>query len=156
MVHNFKKLIFQTRDGNDLLILRIGLAIVLMPHGAQKLLGWFGGYGFSATMNFLTETASLPWIIAFLVIFIESAGAILLLLGFLTRPISLLIAIQFIGIIFHSHLDNGFFINWMGNQSGEGFEYHLLIISMAVTLTVASAGSFSLDSKLYQKIKTGV
>ena len=82
------KKIFQTSESNAATILRVVLGVILFPHGAQKMLGWFGGYGFNGTMGFLTGTAGLPWIVAFLVIAIEFFGAIALIFGFATRVVS--------------------------------------------------------------------
>jgi putative oxidoreductase len=146
-----KKIIFQTNDNNAATILRIVLGVILFPHGAQKLLGWFGGYGFDGTMGFLTGTAGLPWIIAFLVIAIEFFGAIALIAGFGTRIVAVGIIALFAGIVFTSHLQNGFFMNWAGNQPGEGYEYHLLVIGMALALLVSGAGKWSVDYALQKK-----
>src|SRR5215212_6805594 len=130
----FNKLI-KTKDNSALTILRIALGIVLFPHGAQKLLGWFGGYGFEGTMGYLTGTVGLPWIFAFLVIFIEFFGALFLIAGVATRVVGISIAALFTGIIFTAHTSS-FFMNWTGQQKGEGFEYHLLIIAMAIALVI--------------------
>ena len=142
------KKIFQTNESSAATILRIVLGIVLFPHGAQKLLGWFGGYGYSGTMGFLTGTAGLPWIIAFLVIMIEFFGALALILGFATRVVAVGVISLFTGIIFTSHLQNGFFMNWSGQLQGEGYEFHLLAIGMAVALLINGAGKWGVDSIL--------
>jgi putative oxidoreductase len=145
------KKIFETNESNTAIILRIVLGLILFPHGAQKMLGWFGGYGFNGTMGFLTGTAGLPWIIAFLVIAIEFFGSIALIFGFATRVVAVGIISLFTGIIFTSHLANGFFMNWAGNQKGEGYEYHLLIIGIAIVLLVSGAGKWSVDYVLQRK-----
>lgn len=145
------KKIFQTNESSALAVLRVVLGIVLFPHGAQKLLGWFGGYGFSATMGYLTSSAGLPWIVALLVIVIEFFGALALILGFATRVVTIGIFTLFTGIIFTSHMANGFFMNWSGQAAGEGFEYHLLVIGMAVTLLISGGGKWSVDSLLQKK-----
>jgi putative oxidoreductase len=145
------KKIFQTSENTTATIIRIVLGIIMFPHGAQKMLGWFGGYGFNGTMGFLTGTAGLPWIIAFLVITIEFLGAIALIFGFATRVVAVGIISLFAGIIFTSHLQNGFFMNWTGNLKGEGYEYHLLIIGMAIALLVSGAGKWSVDYALQKK-----
>ena len=129
-------------------ILRLGLALVLFPHGAQKLLGWFGGYGWSGTMGFLTGKIGLPTPLAALVILIESIGPLFLLLGLLTRPVALGVIAIMIGAIATVHAPNGFFMNWSGAQAGEGFEYHLLVIAMALVLLVNGGGSLSADRRL--------
>ncbi|HEU5168652.1 MAG TPA: DoxX family protein [Chitinophagaceae bacterium] len=145
------KKIFQTKDNNTSAIIRIVLGLILFPHGAQKMLGWFGGYGFNGTMGFFTNTVGLPWIMAFLVIAIEFIGAIGLIFGFATRIVAVGIISLFAGIIFTSHLQNGFFMNWEGNLKGEGYEYHLLIIGMAIALLVSGAGKWSVDHVLQKK-----
>lgn len=145
------KKIFQTNESSAATILRIVLGIVLFPHGAQKLLGWFGGYGFNGTMGFLTGTAGLPWIIAFLVITIEFFGALALILGFATRVVAVAVISLFTGIVFTSHLQNGFFMNWAGQLQGEGYEFHLLVIGMAVALLINGAGKWAVDSVLLKK-----
>jgi putative oxidoreductase len=140
-----KNKIFNTNNDITGLILRITLGLILLPHGAQKMLGLFGGYGFTGTMGFFTETMHLPWIIGFLVIVIEFIGALALITGFASRIWSVLTILLFTGIIFTSHLDNGFFMNWFGNQKGEGYEYHLLIIGLSLALFVSGSGKLSVD-----------
>ena len=147
--------IIQTNNNKAASILRVMLGIVLFPHGAQKLLGWFGGFGFTGTMNYFTGTLHLPWIIALLVIVIEFFGALILITGTATRVAALLIIINFIGVILTAHLANGFFINWLGDQKGEGYEYHLLIIGMAASLLISGAGAFSVD-RLMSKGKLSI
>ncbi len=127
------------------IFIRIALGLVVFPHGAQKLLGWFGGYGFSGTMQFFTDSAGLPWIVALLVILLEFFGALALIIGIGTRYVALAYVFLALGIIFSSHMGNGFFMNWFGAQKGEGIEYHLLWIGMAVSLLISGAGKFSLD-----------
>jgi len=145
------KKIFQTNESNASTIIRIVLGLILFPHGAQKMLGWFGGYGFNGTMGFLTGTAGLSWIMAFLVIAIEFFGAIALIVGFATRIVAVGIISLFTGIIATSHFQNGFFMNWYGNLKGEGYEFHLLIIGMAIALLVSGAGKWSVDYALQKK-----
>ena len=145
------KKILATNENYTATIIRIVLGVVLFPHGAQKLLGWFGGYGFNGTMGFLTGAIGLPWILALLVILIEFFGAIALIFGFATRIVAVGIISLFTGIIFTAHLAHGFFINWSGQQQGEGYEYHLLIIGMAIALLVSGAGKWSIDYALQKK-----
>lgn len=127
------------------MIVRLTLGAVMLPHGLQKTLGWHGGYGFSGTMGFFTGTLSLPWIVAFLVIVTESIGAVSLLIGFATRVWAAALIAVMLGAISMAHAGNGFFMNWYGTQNGEGFEYHLLVIGMALALVVSGAGKFSVD-----------
>ena len=145
------KKIFTTNENYTATIIRIVLGVILFPHGAQKLLGWFGGYGFNGTMGFLTGAVGLPWILAFLVIIIEFFGSLALIFGFATRIAAVGIISLFTGIIFSTHLANGFFINWSGQQKGEGYEYHLLVIGIAIALLVSGAGKWSVDYALQKK-----
>jgi putative oxidoreductase len=147
--------IFATRNDWTGFILRLTLGIVLFPHGAQKLLGWFGGYGFNGTMQFFTTTAGLSWIIAFLVILIESIGALLLVIGLGTRIVALGMLALMTGIVLTSHLQNGFFMNWYGTAAGEGFEYHLLCIGLAIAIMVNGAGRLAFDNIISKRLQTG-
>lgn len=133
------------------LILRLTLGLVILPHGAQKLLGWFGGYGFTNTMLFFTETMHLPWLLGFAVILLETIGALLLIAGFGSRILGILIAILMAGIIFSVHIENGFFMNWFGNQKGEGAEYFLLAIGLGLGITINGGGIYSLDELLFSQ-----
>jgi putative oxidoreductase len=131
------------------LITRITLGIIIFPHGAQKVLGWFGGGGFEGTMSYLTGAAGLPWIIAFLVIMIEFLGSLFLVFGFLTRPAAFGMLAVFIGIILTAQIANGFFMNWSATPGvAEGFEYHLLVIGISVALLIAGGGKASVDAAL--------
>lgn len=143
-----KQFIFNTNNNWSGLITRLTAGLILFPHGAQKMLGIFGGYGFSGTMGYFTDVLHLPWMIGFLVIFIEFLGAIALILGFASRIWAASIIVLMLGIIFSSHIDNGFFMNWFGNQKGEGFEYHLLMIGLCTAILVNGSGKFSIDRKL--------
>lgn len=139
------KAFFRTDDGWAGLILRLTLGMVIFPHGAQKLLGWFGGFGFSGTMGFFTETLHLPWLVALLVIIGESFGSVALMLGLLTRFTAASYIVIMLGAITMTHLPYGFFMNWFGKQAGEGFEYHLLVIGMCAALLITGAGRWSVD-----------
>lgn len=134
------------------LIARLTLGIVLFPHGAQKMLGWFGGYGFTGTMDAFINQMGLPWIVAFAVILIEFFGSISLILGFASRLWALAFAGLFAGIIYTTHLEHGFFMNWFGNQAGEGYEYALLIIGIAVAVLVNGSGKYALDSQIVKTL----
>ncbi|MEO8340886.1 MAG: DoxX family protein [Nitrospirota bacterium] len=145
--------LFQTENGWTGVILRLTLGLVMFPHGAQKLLGWYGGSGFSGTMGFFTETMHLSWIVAFLVIIGESFGSLALLLGLLTRVTAASFIVIMLGAITTTHLPNGFFMNWFGKQAGEGYEYHLLVIGIALALLVTGAGRWSADRLITEKIE---
>jgi putative oxidoreductase len=136
--------LFRTPDSSSLMIVRLALGIVFLPHGLQKTLGLFGGGGFSGTMSFFTGQG-VPAALAFLVILAESAGSLGLIVGFLTRIAALGIGCVMVGAIFMVHLPNGFFMNWLGKQAGEGFEYHLLAIGMALALLIGGGGRASID-----------
>ena len=148
------KMLFQTDDRWSGLILRVTLGGVMFPHGAQKLFGWFGGFGFSGTMGFFTEKMGLPWIIAFLVIIGESLGALGLIVGFLTRVSAFGIGCIMVGAIALVHWPYGFFMNWFGKQAGEGFEYHLLALGISLALMMTGAGKWSLDKVIADKLKS--
>jgi putative oxidoreductase len=128
--------------------MRLTLGLVMLPHGLQKVLGLFGGAGLQATMNVFTTKLGLPAPVAVLVILAESAGAIGLIVGFCTRLCALGIALVMGGAIFFVHGQNGFFMNWFGKQSGEGFEYHLLAIGLALALVIHGAGKWSFDQRI--------
>lgn len=140
----FKRMLHTDND-YAALVMRLALGIVMFPHGAQKVLGWFGGYGFMGTMGFFTDTVGLPWILALLVILAEFLGSIGLIVGALTRLAAFGIGSVMVGAILLVHLPNGFFMNWSGNQAGEGFEYHLLAIGLALALILKGGGAWSFD-----------
>jgi putative oxidoreductase len=146
------KSFFQTDDTWTGLVLRLTLGLVMFPHGAQKLLGWYGGFGFSGTMGFFTETMHLPWIVALLVIVGEFFGSLGLIVGLLTRFTAASFTVIMLGAITTSHLQNGFFMNWFGKQGGEGYEYHLLVIGIAIALLITGAGRWSADRVIAEKI----
>ncbi len=141
------KRLMGTIDDVSLTTLRVVLGVVFFAHGAQKMLGWFGGFGFHGTMGAFTHMGmAAP--VALLVICAEFFGALGLIVGLLTRIAALGIAGLMIGAIFMVHLQNGFFMNWFGTQKGEGIEYHLLVLAMAAALLLRGAGAFSLDRAL--------
>ncbi|MGA9494440.1 MAG: DoxX family protein [Terriglobales bacterium] len=141
------KRLMSTSNDVALTTLRLVLGVIFFAHGAQKMLGWFGGFGFHATMGFFAHLG-MPAPVAFLVICTEFFGGLGLIVGLLTRIAALGIGAEMIGAIFLVHLPNGFFMNWTGHQKGEGFEYHLLVIAIAATLLLRGAGAFSLDRVL--------
>ena len=142
------KNLFSTNPENgSALLARLILGIVLFPHGAQKLLGWFGGYGFKGSMDFLTGTAGLPWIVALLVILIEFFGSLFLIFGFATRLAAFCIIVEFIGVVLSTHIHNGFFMNWYAvPQKGEGLEYFILLFGLAIIVLINGGGKASVDS----------
>jgi putative oxidoreductase len=134
-----------TDDDTATAILRLVLGVVFFAHGAQKMLGWFGGYGFSGTMGFFTGTMHIPAPLAFLAIAAEFFGGLGLIFGFLTRIAAFGIAVNMLVAIAMVHGPNGFFMNWSGTQKGEGFEYHLLVLAITAFLMIRGAGAFSVD-----------
>jgi len=143
----FRKLL-STTDDWTVTLLRLVMGVIFLAHGAQKVLGWFGGYGFSATMGFFTSTMHIPPVFAFLAICAEFLGGIGLILGALGRIAALGIFCNMVVAVVMVHGHVGFFMNWTGQQKGEGFEYHLLAIAIAVVLMVKGSGAFSVDRAL--------
>ena len=142
------RMIFGTQNDYTGLIMRLALGGVMPPHGLQKVFGIFGGAGLQATMNTFTAKLGLPTPVAVLVILAESAGALGLIFGFFTRLCALGIALVMGGAIFFVHARYGFFMNWHGKGGGEGFEYHLLAIGLAVALLLRGGGKWSLDQRI--------
>ncbi len=136
--------LLSTNNNAALTIMRLVLGTVFLAHGTQKMLGWFGGFGFSGTMKAF-EGMGMPAGLAFLIIITEFFGGLGLLLGLFTRVAAVGIVGLMIGAIAMVHAHNGFFMNWMGNQKGEGFEYHLLAIAIALGLLIGGAGPLSAD-----------
>src|SRR5438477_5349310 len=139
-----RKLI-STDNSTAITILRLVLGIVFFAHGAQKMFGWFGGYGFTGTMGFFTGAMHIPAVFAFLAIAAEFFGGLGLIFGFLTRIAAFGISVNMLVAIAAVHGAFGFFMNWTGTQKGEGFEYHLLVLAMTAFLMIRGAGAFSLD-----------
>lgn len=126
-------------------LLRLPLGTVMLYHGLQKAFGLFGGYGFSGTMQFFTDRVHIPWLIGFLTILIETAGALGLLVGFLGRVNAFGTFAVMVGALITTHLRFGFSMNWFGNQQGEGYEMDLLIFGMSLALVVIGSGRYSID-----------
>ena len=137
--------LFKTNHSLTPLLVRLTLGIVMFAHGAQLALGWFGGYGYSATMGFFTQQMHIPALFAFLAIAAEFAGSIGLIVGALSRVAAFGIAATMVVAVLLGHIGNGFFMNWSGTQKGEGFEYHLLAIALALVVMINGAGKWSLD-----------
>ncbi len=142
---------FRTQDTWQNLIIRVSLGAVIFPHGAMKLFGWFGGGGVSGTLEAFSQHYHIPAFLIMLVIASESLGALGLIVGFATRLCAFGIFCDMIGAIYLVHWHNGFFMNWFGKNQGEGFEYHLLVIGMALALMISGGGRLSLDRAMPQK-----
>ncbi|MCC7478715.1 DoxX family protein [bacterium] len=136
-----------TVDSWPLLIARLTLGLVMLPHGLQKTFGLFGGQGFSATMQGMSEGLGIPAALVFLAILAEFAGSLFLIFGALGRIAALGIGVT-MAVAMSMHVKNGFFMNWYGANAGEGYEYHLLAIGLALAVIVGGSGALSLDHSL--------
>jgi putative oxidoreductase len=130
---------------------RVFLGVVVFPHGAQKLLGWFGGYGFEGTMQYFTGTVGLPWVLGFGVILLEFFGALALIAGLGTRLLAGAYVLLALGITLTTRVQYGFFMNWFGNQPGEGYEYFLLWVGLAASLALTGGGKYALDALIRRR-----
>lgn len=136
------------------LVLRLGLGIVMFPHGAQKVLGWFGGYGLAGTWGFMTGQLHIPAVFAALAIIAEFAGSLGLIVGLLGRVAAFGIGVEMaVAAFVGGHVANGFFMNWSGHQAGEGFEYHILVVVIALAVMIKGSGALSLDRLLAGKAR---
>jgi putative oxidoreductase len=139
----FRRLI-HTPDDYTLTLLRLGLGVIYFAHGAQKVLGWFGGYGFATTMQNFTQMG-VPALLALLATLAEFLGGLGLILGLFSRIAAFGIAADMMVALFLIHIHNGFFMNWTGAQRGEGFEFHILAICASIAVMVRGAGAWSVD-----------
>ena len=135
---------FATNNSGALFLQRIVLGLVMLPHGAQKVFGWWGGYGWSGTVEGFVGMG-IPAALAVMVILGESLGALGLVVGLATRLAAFGVAATMIGAIVMVHWQHGFFMNWTGQAAGEGYEFHLLAIALALPLIVKGAGRWSID-----------
>lgn len=134
------------RTDNDVaaLIMRLALGLVMFPHGAQMVLGWFGGYGAAATIQGFSKMG-LPPFITVLMMLAEFPGSVMLIVGFLTRLAALGVGCVMLAAVLLVHAQVGFFMNWAGVQKGEGFEYHILALGLSIALLIKGGGALSLD-----------
>jgi putative oxidoreductase len=133
-------------------LIRITLGVVFFAHGAQKLLGWFGGAGFKDTMRTMHQFLGLPIPLAFLAIATEFFGGASLIIGLLSRLAALGIAVTMVVAILMVNGRYGLFLNWFGDRKGHGIEYHLLAIALAAVIIARGSGALSLDRLLYVSI----
>ena len=143
-----KRMIFFSENNWTGLVLRLTLGFIMLPHGMQKMFGLFGGNGFRATMDYFTDTMKIPFIVSLLIIAIEFFCSIGLIAGFSSRICALLFLVIMTGAILTTNYNHGFFMNWIGNQKGEGFEYHLLVIGQCIALLVTGSGKYSIDNMI--------
>ena len=145
--------LIKTDNDIAIMVVRLGLGIVFFPHGMQKLFGWFGGPGFSGTMGMFTNNLHIPALFAFLAIMAEGLGSLGLITGFLTRIAAFGVAVNMVVAVYMLHWQNGFFMNWFGNQKGEGYEYHILVVAIALALMIRGGGKWSIDRMVTEKVK---
>lgn len=129
------------------LSLRVPAGIIFAAHGAQKLFGWFGGYGLSGTAGWMESIGLTPGLpLALLAGSAEFFGGLFLLLGLLTRPTALVLAFTMLVAIVSVHLPHGLFI------SNNGYEFGLALLAISVSLLASGGGRFSLDAWLNKKL----
>ena len=145
-----QELILKTTNDWTGLILRLTAGFIMLPHGLQKVFGVFGGFGFKATMDYFTNTMKLPWLVALLVVLLEFIGSLGLIAGAFSRIWALGLIVVMTGAILTTNLKNGLFMNWYGNQNGEGFEYHLLFIGICIAIMLNGSGKLSIDESLFK------
>ena len=133
-------------------LIRITLGVVFFAHGAQKLLGWYGGAGLKDTMRTMHKFLGLPIPLAFLAVATEFFGGAGLMVGLLSRVAALGIAVTMVAAILMVHGRYGLFLNWFGDRKGHGIEYHLLAIALAAVIIVRGSGAVSLDRLLFNSI----
>ena len=141
--------LLDTRSAAAPTVTRLALAALLFPHGAQHALGWFGGYGFAGTLEWMTGTLGFPAPLAALAITTELLAPLALVLGLGGRAAALGLIGLMMGAI-STHVPNGFFMNWFGqlHTGQEGFEYHLVVVALATVTVMEGSGAFSLDRRL--------
>ncbi|BFM15307.1 DoxX family protein [Maricurvus nonylphenolicus] len=135
-----------TQAGLDALPMRIAAGIIFAAHGAQKLFGWFGGYGLQGTAGWMDSIGLSPgYLMAGLAGSAEFFGGLLLIVGLLVRPAALTLAITMLVAIVTVHLEHGLFM------SNNGYEFGLALLAISVALLIRGAGSFSLDQAIQSK-----
>lgn len=147
----FARAFFGTRDDATGLVLRLGLAVTMFPHGAQKALGWFGGYGLEATLGYFSQSG-MPLVLALAVVAAEFLGPVALAAGFFTRWSAFGIGAVMTGAALMAHAQHGFFMNWFGNQQGEGLEYFILAVALSLGLMIHGGGKWAADRVLARRL----
>jgi putative oxidoreductase len=140
--------LLRTHSDFVLTVLRVVLGVVFFAHGAQQALGWFGGYGFRATVKSFREQMGVPVPLATLAIAAEFLGGMGLIVGLLGRIAALGIAAIMLVAMLKVHGRFGLFLNWFGNQKGHGIEFHLLALAASLAIVLDGSGPWSLDSLL--------
>ncbi len=142
--------ILRTNDNITFLFLRLVMGIVIIPHGAQKLLGWFGGYGLDGTMGYFASLG-VPALFGWLAITAEVVGGLALMAGFLSRIAAFGVAATLVTAVMLQHASVGFFMNWGGTLQGEGFEYHILAVAICTAIMIGGSGPYSVDRLLARR-----
>ena len=143
---------FKTSESLGQFFIRLALGVVMFPHGAQKVFGWFGGAGYAGTVETFTQELGFPFWVVILLMAIEILGSIGIIAGLFTRLCALGTAASISVCAYLYHLPNGFFMNWFGQQKGEGVEYHVLVLGICIALMVQGGGSFSLDKVISKSV----
>ncbi|MGV8836610.1 DoxX family protein [Cellvibrio sp.] len=139
--------VFATNNSFSALALRLPLGIIFAAHGAQKLFGWFGGYGLDGTGKWMASIGLEPGVLlAALSGSAEFFGGLFLILGLLTRPSALVLAVTMVVAIFSVHINNGLFM------SNNGYEFGLALLAGALSLLISGGGRASADSIIANKI----
>lgn len=129
------------------LVLRVPVGVILAAHGAQKLFGWFGGYGLEGTGQWLASIGMEPgYLMALLAGSAEFFGGVALVLGLLTRPAAAVSAFTMLVAIFSVHISHGLFL------SNNGYEYALALFAATLALSIQGSGSFAIDNTLAKKV----
>ncbi len=137
----------------SLLVARVTLGVVILPHGMQKALGSFGGFGLEATLGYFTSTG-IPFLIGLLVVLAEFVGSLAIIIGLGTRFMAFSLFVTMFGAMtIGGHVEHGFFMNWFGNQAGEGMEYFILTLGLGLIGMIGGGGKFSVDGLISEKIK---
>jgi putative oxidoreductase len=148
-----KKFLATDQQSWSLLVARLALGLVILPHGMQKALGLFGGYGFEGTLGAF-QSMGMPLIIGVLVILAEFVGSLGLLVGVGTRFMAFSVGLTMAGAaVLGGHINNGFFMNWFGQQKGEGLEYFILVVGLAIAILIGGAGRYAVDNLISKKLK---
>jgi putative oxidoreductase len=142
------KMLVKTKTDYIVALSRLVLGVLFFAHGSQLMLGWFGGFGLSGSMQFFTQQLGIPAVFAFLAIATQFFGGCLLILGLVGRIAAFTIICDMVVAVAKVHWQFGLFMNWFGTQKGEGFEYHLLVITIGLLVVILGSGALSLDMLL--------